>query len=158
MKTIIVFITALCLMLSNAPGQTLFRQRSHSPPEEAPFFLSINGPGHVIGPQDGQMLQVGRDYSMTAIPNRGHHFLGWNPVNVFTFVEYTVDESGNSVASTNTILSPIPGFIHKPALKFSVGAPEVIFNLPGVRTVIRSSGWQANFSDESHLGPDVSRP
>ena len=94
----------------------------------------------------GQVLRSGMMYSMTAIPSPGQRFLGWSRLNVFEMIETVVNESGTSSTVTNTVVSPIPGFIPQRILKFQATAPEMILNVPGVETIIKIPGWQANFS------------
>jgi Divergent InlB B-repeat domain len=112
---------------------------------EAPLPLFINGAGQVTPYQDGQMLQVGQSYEMTAIPDAGSLFSSWQPVNVFTFVQAQFDAAGNPLPPIiSTVDSPVPSYSLDPVLDFTMQAPSVIANNPGL-SVTQSSGWQANF-------------
>jgi len=110
----------------------------------APLLLFTNGPGRVAPLHDGQMLEVGRAYTMVAIPDPGCAFTNWNPVVVFTFVEYVYNPAGGFTTVTSTVVSAVPQFSTTPALRFSMEPVQVILNDPGVRTITRSVGWQAN--------------
>lgn len=119
---------------------------SRAKPLDVPLQIFISGSGHIVPFHNGQLLRVGPMYSMTAIPNRGRQFIGWNRVHVFEIIERNVGASGATTAVTNTVVSQIGGFIHNRTLKFQVNPPTVILNDPGVRMLIESDGWQANFS------------
>jgi cyclophilin family peptidyl-prolyl cis-trans isomerase len=42
-----------------------------------PLMLQIEGKGKTTGVTNGQILEVGVNYPLTAVPARGHYFLGW---------------------------------------------------------------------------------
>jgi cyclophilin family peptidyl-prolyl cis-trans isomerase len=42
-----------------------------------PLMLQIEGKGKTFGVTNGQILEVGVNYPLTAVPARGHYFLGW---------------------------------------------------------------------------------
>ena len=111
----------------------------------APLLLFTNGPGRVFPLHDGQILEVGRKYVVVAVSDRGFAFTNWNPVNVFTFTEITVDAFGNTNTISSTVLSPVPKYTRDPLLRFTLPPVEVIYDDPGVRTITVSVGWQANF-------------
>jgi hypothetical protein len=110
----------------------------------APLLLFTTGSGQIVPFHDGQMLEVGRRYVMTAVPERGYEFANWNPVNVFTFVERILDQSGNIETVTNIVASPVPRFTERRALMFEMQPEEVIYDSPAL-TIIQGVGWQANF-------------
>jgi len=110
----------------------------------APLLLFTTGSGQIVPYHDGQMLEIGRRYVMTAVPERGYEFTNWNPVNVFTLVEQILDESGNIETVTNIVTSPVPRFTERPALMFEMQPEVVIYDSPAL-TIIKSVGWQANF-------------
>jgi hypothetical protein len=109
----------------------------------APLVLFINGPGRVLPFHDGQMLQVGPEYRMQAIPERGAVFAGWNQVNVFVFRITTIDGSGNPTVVTSTNFSPIPISVESHTLRFTVQPPAILES--GFTTITGMQAWQANF-------------
>ncbi len=111
----------------------------------APLLLFTNGAGRIFPFDDGQMLEVGRRYFMVAIPDRGFAFSSWQPVNVFTFTEYVRDGSGGIIERTSTVVIPTPEYIKEPVLRFTMEPEQVLFDIPNVRVVTQSTGWQANF-------------
>lgn len=135
MKSICILITLMALTL-RTPAQTA----------SAPLQLFINGSGRVFPFHDGQKLEVGRDYTLTAIPDWGYAFTNWQPVNVFTIVQTTVDQYGAPLETvTNTVLSPVPNYSSDPRLRFTIQPIYVLYDNPGVMTLTESEGWQANF-------------
>jgi hypothetical protein len=123
----------------------------------APLLLFTTGSGQIVPFHDGQMLEVGHRYVMTAVPEPGYQFANWNPVNVFTFILQVLDEAGNVQTVTNTVLSPVQRFTSRPALMFEMQAEEVILSSPAL-TIIQGVGWQANFVavQKDDLNPPVS--
>lgn len=130
----------------------------HGPPGHsqdvtyAPLPLFVSGSGTVFPLEDGQMLEVGRTYFMVAIPDQGYVLSAWQEVNVFTFIEYTKDGSGNVVERTSTVVAPIDEYIHHPALRFIMQPQVMLFDVPGVRSVSESIGWQATFVPRNPSG------
>ena len=118
----------------------------------APLLLFTNGPGQIVPFQDGEMLVVGQTYHMTAIPKRGYAFAGWRRMNVFNIIEYVEDEFGTMSAVTNIVVSPTLALDPTRVLEFTMQAPDVLFDDPGVRTIIESEGWQANFVPVNRFG------
>jgi hypothetical protein len=123
----------------------------------APLLLFTTGSGQIVPFHDGQMLEVGHRYVMTAVLERGYGFTNWNPVIVFTFVERILDESGNIETVTNIVTSPVPRFTERRALMFEMQPEVVIYDSPTL-TIIRGVGWQANFVavQKDDLNPPVS--
>jgi len=112
----------------------------------APLYLSINGDGNVSPLTNGELLVVGQTYSMTATPDTGFAFSGWQPVNVFTFAEFVIDTNGNTLPPVfSTVAAPVATFTYEASLSFVMQPVTVIYDVPGVRTVTEGSGWQANF-------------
>jgi hypothetical protein len=115
----------------------------------SPLMLYTNGPGTIIPFEDGQMLEVGRTYSIIAIPEPDYTFTSWNPVEVFTLTSIVLDTiSDPGTVITNTItsvtLSAVPRYIGAQSLRFTMEPEEVLYSSNG-NTLTRSVGWQANF-------------
>jgi hypothetical protein len=112
----------------------------------ASLSLFINGGGSISPLTNGQLLEVGQSYTMVAAPNPGFAFENWQPANVFTFTMVTLDASGNPT-STNVSVVPslLPIYTNQPSLNFVMQPVVVIENNPGVMTVTKGPGWQANF-------------
>jgi hypothetical protein len=110
---------------------------------QTPLVLFINGPGRVLPFHNGQMLQVGPEYRMQAIPEHDSVFAGWNQVNVFVFRITTIDGSGNPTVVTSTNLSPIPISVTSRTLRFTVQPPAILES--GFTTITGMQAWQANF-------------
>jgi hypothetical protein len=104
------------------------------------LFLSTTGSGSVTPLQNGQVLEAGQSYTMTAVPADGFEFSSWEPANFFVFTD---DTQNPRVVST--VESPVPNFIETPDLTFTEQPGQVILEVPGVRTVEQFTGWQANF-------------
>jgi len=132
---IIVALGTLCLTL---PGNA-------QTPSTTPLYLFTTGSGQISPFQDGQLLTVGQTYELQAISDPGFQFSDWRPVIVFSFTQYTLGPDGN----TNTIIgeTPSPGSVYssQPVLDFTMQPLTVLYNVPGVRTVTQSIGWQADF-------------
>lgn len=113
----------------------------------APLFLYTSGPGSITPLQDGQLLDVGQSYSMTAVPGSGSVFSGWQQDNVFMFTEVVTDASGNLVTTTSIVPSPADGYsATTPTLTFTMQPMTVTLDIPGVSTITESTGWQADFA------------
>jgi hypothetical protein len=110
-----------------------------------PLMLFTNGNGRILPFRDGQMLETGRTYFMAAIPDRGYAFSSWQPIVIFTFIEYTRGPSGNLVERTSEDTVPEAQYTPDPILRFTMQPEQVLFDIPNVRTVTQSFGWQANF-------------
>ena len=123
----------------------------------APLSLTINGAGRIFPFYDGQMLRVGRNYLMIVVPDRGYVFSGWTKVNVFTFTEFTLDPSGNpNPPIYSTVLSSVPTNIRNPILGFEMEPINVLYDVPGVRIITQSFGWEANFVPRKKRGSETS--
>jgi len=111
----------------------------------APLHLFINGAGGVSPVLNGEMLEVGRSYTMTAIPDTGFSFSSWQPVSVFTFTSFIVDVGGGVSTNVSVIASPVPEYINTPSLSFTMQPEILVYDNPGVSTLTEGRGWQANF-------------
>lgn len=118
---------------------------SHAQGTFAPLYLFTNGGGSMTPLQNGQLLQVGQTYDMTAIPDSGFAFSSWQPVNVFTFTEFIINPSGDTNFVVSVTASPVPEYTSQPMLEFTMQPVAVIYDNPGVRTITEGTGWQANF-------------
>ncbi|MEI6195447.1 MAG: hypothetical protein WCS42_14065 [Verrucomicrobiota bacterium] len=146
MRRIGLFLVALNLAVQSLTAQMLDSHRpAHCNWTNAPLALFINGAGGIVPYEDGQMLRVGRSYTMMALPDRGYAFDNWQPVNVFTATTIYLDMNGEFVTNTARTVSPRAEYIHHRALRFMM-QPEtvVVDNSPSLK-IISSKGWQANF-------------
>ena len=119
--------------------------RSQAQDTTAPLYLSINGAGSVSPLTNGEPLVVGQAYNMVAVPGAGFAFSSWQPVNVFTTTTSAVDTNGNTNTVVSIVGSPVAAFTNQPSLDFVMQPVVVLIDNPGVLTITRSSGWQANF-------------
>lgn len=152
-----IWITlALTLVALPASAQTSSGNNKSSPVLQAPLLVFTNGSGRIVPYENGQLLEVGREYVITAVPDAGYAFEGWNAFTLFVIVEYLADGS----VITNTVLSPVPinDQLKTRALRFTAGQPDVIFDDPGVRTITQIEGWQANFVPANTPGQSAARP
>ncbi len=134
-------LITLALVIAGSSGTV-----SHAQGTTAPLSLGINGGGSVSPLTNGEPLEVGQTYNMVAIPDPGFVFSSWQPVSVFTFTEFVFDPiSGNTNTVVSTVASPVPAYTSQPSLDFTMQPVDVIYDVPGVRTTTKSSGWQANF-------------
>jgi Divergent InlB B-repeat domain len=116
-----------------------FPHRSYAQGSLAPLFLSIDGGGSITPFQNGQLLEVGRNYTMTAIPDSGFVFSSWQPANVFVSSS-GVTNNGTVYTTTNTVIAPIPSYTETPSLTFTMQPQVEILN-----NLYENSGWMANF-------------
>ncbi|HXC34426.1 MAG TPA: hypothetical protein VNV43_01040 [Candidatus Acidoferrales bacterium] len=122
-------------------AQWLFAQETQSP-----LPLYISGSGKIVPFQDGQMLDDGRDFVMTAVPNKGYVFASWQQVNIFTFDEYFLNSNGQLIEQTSAVPSFSPPEPEKNrVLHFTMQPEQYLFDDPNVRIITQSVGWQANF-------------
>lgn len=88
---------------------------------KVPFFLTINGQGTVTPNYRGQQLQMGENYTMTAIPAKGFVFTNWYAVSL---IQPLQDRNTNTVTPqlTGIIPSDPPFYLtNSPTLKFTMG-------------------------------------
>jgi hypothetical protein len=119
--------------------------------------LYINGGGSVSPYTNGELLEVGATYNMTASAGAGFSFSGWHPVKVFTFTSFIIDPQGNTNIDVSVVPSVSPTVTNQPSLNFVMQPVVVISDNPGVMTITQSSGWQANF-DTVILNVQVAGP
>ena len=122
----------------------------------APLSLWIFGGGSISPFTNGQPLEVGHTYSMTAVPDVGFVFSSWQPADFFNFTVITRNPDG----STNPPqISVVPSAqntnIYGSTLSFTVEPVTVITDTPNL-TVTQSKGWRANFEPVILSGPVLS--
>ena len=113
----------------------------------APLYLFTTGSGSLTPFQNGQSLQVGQSYDLTAIPDPGFAFSSWQPVIVMAQITTNYNASGNPILPPNITTSPPlpePQFTLTPTLAFTM-QPETVLS-SGAFELIQSTGWQANFA------------
>jgi hypothetical protein len=150
----IPFLLAIMLLAQPLPAQppgefeTQDREAAY-----APLALSTSGEGRILPFKDGQMLWVGRAYCLLAEPDRGYVFTNWTRMNVFTYISFGLDASGDWVPQgTNVVRSPVEGgAIREPVLRFIMPPAEVIY-ADGFESLTQTTGWQANFVPAKRLG------
>jgi hypothetical protein len=136
-------LNSLITLAAAGSAQPCFSQGT--PP--APLYLFTAGNGSITPLQNGQSLEVGQTYDMTAVPDAGFAFSSWQPVQVFVFTQITLDAQGNpNPPITSTVASPVPQYTYDPDLEFTMQPEMSILNNPGVETITEDSGWQANFT------------
>ena len=149
----IYFLMVLLLLAIKVPAQTIVAFPGQYGPikdgAQAPLLIFTNGGGTIFLSypfHTGGMYRVGREYEAVAVPDWGYVFTGWNPVNVFTFTEVTLDAQGNANPPvTSMVLSPIPQNYTQPMISLFVEPDEVNYDVPGVDVITLGRGWQANF-------------
>lgn len=144
---LLAFLLAAQTLRAQLSGDLPVSAIRNSTVSYAPLLLSINGGGVIFPFHDGEMLAVGGDYLMLAIPERGYVFAGWQPADVFIFNQSTTDGSGNPLPPTvSTVWSPVPDNHRSALLAFTFNPSEtVLLDVPGVETITQSRGWVANF-------------
>ena len=151
MKTVHLFLVTFGLAVQQLPAQPSDDNRGFifngGDISFAPLLVFTNGSGQIFPYVDGQLLQVGRRYSMLAVPDRGYVFADWEPVDVFTFTQTNYDESGQPIYPliVSTALSPVPEYTRSPLLKFTMQQPVEMTGNGANPSVTLSEGWQANF-------------
>jgi hypothetical protein len=112
-------------------------------PVYAPLSLFTTGEGSISPFTDGQMLEVGQDYTMEADPSPGFAFSSWQPIDVLTFTEIFFD-GVTPVTHVAVLLQPDPVSSEDPVLDFTMQPLTVVLDTPA-RTITEGVGWQANF-------------
>jgi glucose/arabinose dehydrogenase len=113
----------------------------------SPVLVQIVGSGTVSPDYNGQLLEIGKSYTMIARPAKGFALAGWSLLNIFEFIETTVDNTGsNSITTTNIVISPVPP-AGGPRLNFVMYAPELIYYATNGNSTTRSFGYRAVFVD-----------
>jgi len=116
-----------------------FGSQNYAQGTEAPLYLFTVGSGAVTPLQNGQLLEVGQSYDMTAIPDLGSTFGSWQAINVVVNIEHIPGQS----TTTNVTIEPLAEYIQTPTLTFTMQAPTEVVS--GFGAIIGNSGWQANF-------------
>lgn len=114
----------------------------------APLYLFTTGSGSLTPFQNGQSLQVGQSYDLTAVPDPGFAFSSWQPVIVTEQITTNYNASGNPILPPNINTSPpLPEqqFTLTPTLTFTM-QPEAVLSLGTSSELTQSTGWQANFA------------
>jgi hypothetical protein len=88
-----------------------FACQSYGQGSLAPLYLFTNGSGSIAPLQNGQLLEVGQSYDMTAIPDSGFVFSSWQPVNVFVSTQISSDPSGGFVTNTSLVSLPVGEYL-----------------------------------------------
>lgn len=105
------------------PGTNLFRAYAIDPSRNvsttnlvqlifvvtSPLDLSVSGEGSVSPDLDGQLLEVGRAYTVTASPARGWLFSNWVGVVESTLPKLTFTMSSNLTLHANFVTNPFAG-------------------------------------------------
>jgi hypothetical protein len=114
----------------------------------APLSLTINGAGRIFPFYDGQMLQVGRNYLMIAVPDLGYKFAGWNRVHIFTVtsteIDYNTDPFTTNIVTTVDISPEELIYKKVPYIEFKMESANYLYNVNG-NSLTEEIGWQANF-------------
>jgi hypothetical protein len=111
----------------------------------ASLFIITNGLGRVFPFHNGDMLEVGRKYEMVAVPDKHFEFSSWQPVTIFTDIEYTYNSAHQLIETESDTVVPTPEYYQDPVLHFTMEDDVVLFNIPNVRILTQNEGWQANF-------------
>jgi Divergent InlB B-repeat domain len=113
---------------------------------QSPLHLYISGSGRIVPFHDGEMLDDGREFVMTAVPDRGYVFTNWQEINIFTLTEIEpIPGTGQFEVVTSTIPSPTPPLPGKNrVLHFTMEPEEVLADDTNYQITL-SHGWQANF-------------
>ena len=135
----VLFVTAISAV-------AVFSECQSCAQSTAPLHLFVNGSGSISPFIDGQMLNIGQNYEMTAIPDAGSVFSSWQPVNVFTFTNITINPDGSTNPPTISVVpSLVPAYTNQASLDFTMQPVTVLTSTPSL-TITESTGWQANFA------------
>ena len=138
-----IFAFVICLTLASA----CFAFQTFAQETLAPLYLFTNGIGSITPLQNGQMVDVGQSYEMTALPDSDYAFSSWQPVNVFVLttveIDYNTDPPTTNVI-TQTATSLVPEYTEEPVLEFTMQQENVLYDSGG-NSLVEYSGWQANF-------------
>lgn len=141
MKNFLLVVCGVLMTLCLAP-------HCHAQGTLVPLPLFIDGNGSITPYQDGQLLEAGQNYEMTAIPDAGFVFSSWQPVNVYTLTTDIIDTLGGSPQtniSTSTDDSPLPATSEQTTLDFTMSPINVVYSSE-TSTLTLTTGWQANFT------------
>lgn len=123
----------------------------------APLLVFTNGAGKILPEfpyRDGDLLKVGCSYDLYAVADPGYVFLSWNVVNEFTYTEYEppLEPGGGPIPVTSIDLVQSPITLLRPEIRMTVQPVEVLLDLPNVRVITQTIGWQANFAPRPRPG------
>lgn len=136
----IVLILAVMLAVQRLPAQ------SGTEGPSAPLLLCTNGCGTISPYNNGQMLEVGHNYTLSACPASGFSFDGWRQVTMATTVQVTRYPSDAWEITTNTyVVRRGRIFVHSLYIIVPAVSVSVSSNGPSVTTVTRTEGWEADF-------------
>jgi hypothetical protein len=140
MKKLMVFPLVLL-------GMVFFVYQGCSQGTLTPLYLFISGSGSVTPLQNGQSLEVGQSYEMTAVPDPGFTFSSWQPVDVFTTTQTNFDGFGNPILPpvVSTVATPVPSYTFQPVLDFTMQAEQQVTPVGSNPSIVEDFGWQANF-------------
>jgi hypothetical protein len=115
-----------------------------------PLLLYTNGSGTISPYQNGQMLEVGKRYILTACPNRDCAFRSWQMVNTFIDVKTVNYPSGLTVITTNMTIIGTTRYYYDARLNFMAESPsvQILDDHPGNSRVTWFIGWRANFTSK----------
>ena len=137
-KILLLLVLMLCIQYLRAQNSD---ERTF-----APLFILTNGMGRILPFHNGEMLEVGRKYDMVAVPDRGYEFSGWQEVNIFSDIEYTMSPSGQLVERESDIVVPLPVSSKDPILHFTMeDTYQTLFDVPDIRILAQTEYWQADF-------------
>jgi len=136
MLTTLVTLATLC-----------FTHRSCAQGTLTPLYLFTSGSGSITPFQDGQLLEVGQSYDMTAVPDPGYIFSSWQSVNVFVITQTNYDANGNPLPPVTSVVPSAggPQYTSSPQLEFTMQSPSAVTSAGANPGITRSFGWEANF-------------
>lgn len=123
-------------------GILCFAQHSNAQ-DTAYLYLFTTGSGSISPYQNGQLLDVGVSYEMTATPDPGYEFSSWQPVSVFTDTTILEDQNGNTVTNVSMGDVPVNEYFYTPDLTFTMESQTLFAGTNDIET--ETTGWQANF-------------
>lgn len=125
-----------------------FASEAYSQGTLAPLYVFINGSGSISPFQSAQLLEVGKNYEMTAIPDSGFIFSSWQPASIFLLISVEFDH-GTSPPTTNIVtsvnISPIPDYHEEATINFTLQPEKVLYDDSFGNLLTVYSGWQVNF-------------
>jgi hypothetical protein len=99
--------------VDTAGNLSLTNQRSFVYVVTAPLVLSTTGNGAVAGAVDGQQLEIGRSYTLTATPAAGFVFSNWTGSVSSNSPKLTFTMETGTTITANFIANPFSGVIGK---------------------------------------------
>jgi hypothetical protein len=113
----------------------------------APLLLYTNGTGSISNLSNGQMLQVGKSYFMTAVPDRGSQFSMWRQIKKSVEVKTVIYPSSVIIITTNTTVSLAGRLLRTARVRFVMEPVmmQVRNDNPGTSVITTYCGWRAEF-------------